>query len=60
MCVLEIFDGVPGVFDGFQRDSLSVSWRYLIGVLKIFHQCPGDILWVSCKNLMGILEIFDR
>jgi len=36
-----------------------VSRRYLIGVLEIFDECPGDILTVSCRYFIGVLEIFD-
>jgi len=36
MIVLQIFDRYFG-------DILSVSWRYLIGVLGIFDGCPGVI-----------------
>jgi len=34
-------------------DILSVSWRYLIGVLEIFDG-------LSWRHLMGVLEIIDR
>jgi len=37
-----------------------------MGVLEIFHECPGDIWWVSWRYLqvswrylMGVIEIFD-
>jgi len=36
-----------------------VSWRYLVGVLEIFHWFPGDIWWMFCRYLIGVLEIFD-
>jgi len=58
MGVLVIFDGIPGdiwlvfcrflvlireIFNVCHVDILYVSFRYLIGVLKIFVRCPGDI-----------------
>jgi len=37
-----------------------VCCRYLVGVLEIFVECPGDICWVSWKYLVNVLEIFVR
>jgi len=30
-----------------------------MGVLEIFHLCPGDIGSMSWRYLVGVLEIFD-
>jgi len=36
-----------------------VAWRYFMGVLEIFDECPGNNLSVSWRYLMGVLDISD-
>jgi len=47
MVVPEIFVGSLEIFGRCLSDFLSVSWRYLIGVLEIFDEYPRDICSVS-------------
>jgi len=43
MGVLEIFHSFPADFCQCPADIISLSWKYLMGVLEIFHRCLGNI-----------------
>jgi len=43
LCFREKFMGFLGIFDGFAAEIRWVSLRFLMGVLKIFDDCPGVI-----------------